>query len=452
MGDWMWRSMEWGFLPRGYPASVTHGYMPYVGWTCVGLLSGRIQSVLATQAALFTVGLGSGAIPMAAAVQWILKDGVGHAGSIMYAAAVNTQFDADAKRYRLHATVALTVADVIAVLMPLVPQHFFLMASMSSTTSSIANLTNVAARARVMSAFARQDNLADCVRAGQTQGKLMSLLGTTAGAALSWSIGSDPYHVLGAMVPLAAISTYAMHASSQLVVLRSLNVQRAERAFAPLVASLILGDGGSAWQQQSVVVKSPEQVASEETIVWSYQTVLPGKMLLQPLFSAQGVRQLSAVRPAAAGLDSALGPLLQASLKTDAAQGAAVQCLAAPSRHGEGHWDVSWHEVYALAVACSGRGRSESVVALWHADDAGPEDKARGVLHACMVRHMLSMPNHGDNSLVIGQSARLLREAWPRVREACATAGWDFRTVHLDGDGGYLRREQHGDVHSPKEG
>ena len=99
---------------------------------------------------------------------------------------------------------------------------------------------------------------------------------------------------------------------------------------------------------------------------------------------------------------------------------------------------------HALSVA--------NVVALWHADDAGPEDKARGVLHACMVRHMLSMPNHGDNSLVIGQSARLLREAWPRVREACATAGWDFRTVHLDGDGGYLRREQHGDVHSPKEG
>lgn len=46
------------------------------------------------------MGLGSGAIPMAAAMQWVLKDGVGHAAAIVYATAVNTRFDADAKRYR----------------------------------------------------------------------------------------------------------------------------------------------------------------------------------------------------------------------------------------------------------------------------------------------------------------------------------------------------------------
>ena len=123
--------LSFGFFPSGYPASVRPGYLPYVHWTCVGLLSGRIQSVLATQAALFTVGLGAGAIPMAAAVQWVLKDGVGHAGAIVYAAAVNTRFDADAKRYRFHATVAMTLADLVSVMMPLAPQHFFVMASLS---------------------------------------------------------------------------------------------------------------------------------------------------------------------------------------------------------------------------------------------------------------------------------------------------------------------------------
>ena len=54
--------------------------------------------------------------------------------------------------------------------------------------------------------LAPQGNLADCVRAGQTQGKLMSLLGTGAGASLSWLLGPDPLHVLGAMAPLAAVS------------------------------------------------------------------------------------------------------------------------------------------------------------------------------------------------------------------------------------------------------
>lgn len=126
-----WEGLAVGFVPSEFPDSVTSGYLAYVRWTCLGLLSGRIQSVLATQAALFTIGLGAGAIPMAAAVQWILKDGVGHAGAIVYAAAVNTRFDADAKRYRFQATIALTLADTLAVLMPLVPQHFFVMASLS---------------------------------------------------------------------------------------------------------------------------------------------------------------------------------------------------------------------------------------------------------------------------------------------------------------------------------
>ena len=47
-------------------------------------MSGRVQSVLATQAALFAIGVGAGAVPMAAAIQWVLKDGVGHAAAIGY--------------------------------------------------------------------------------------------------------------------------------------------------------------------------------------------------------------------------------------------------------------------------------------------------------------------------------------------------------------------------------
>ena len=66
------------------------------------------------QASLFAIGLGAGAVPMAAAIQWVLKDGVGHLGAIAYATAVNTRFDADAKRHRFRSGVAATAADAIA--------------------------------------------------------------------------------------------------------------------------------------------------------------------------------------------------------------------------------------------------------------------------------------------------------------------------------------------------
>ena len=300
-------AMSSGFLPHGYPKSVSQNYLPYVGWTCVSLLTGRMQSVLATQAALFTVGLGAGSIPLAAAIQWILKDGVGHAGAIVYATSVNTRFDADAKRYRFQATLALTVADFVAVLMPLVPQHFFLLASLSSTTSSIANLATVSARARIMACFAKQGNLADCVRAGQTQGKLMSLLGTGAGAAFSWTIGAEPSNVILAMVPLAAASVYATHRSSCLVVLPSLNLQRCELVYAELLratlpqmtaaaAGVVSKTSSMRTGLSSLVAPSdlqlqapsPEEVAALERFALPYRSVLPSKLLLQPVFDNEG--------------------------------------------------------------------------------------------------------------------------------------------------------------------
>ena len=140
LAEWSYHSLRIALLPRGYPTSVTDNYMSYVQWTALALLTGRIQSVLATQAALVAVGLGAGAIPVAATVQWILKDGVGHLAAIGYASAVNTRFDADARRFRYQSTCALSLADFIAAAMPLWPHHFLLLASISSATKSIASI------------------------------------------------------------------------------------------------------------------------------------------------------------------------------------------------------------------------------------------------------------------------------------------------------------------------
>ena len=41
--------------------------------------------MLSTQALLYSVGLGAGAIPTAAAVNWVLKDGLGQLGGVVRA-------------------------------------------------------------------------------------------------------------------------------------------------------------------------------------------------------------------------------------------------------------------------------------------------------------------------------------------------------------------------------
>jgi hypothetical protein len=46
-------------------------------WQFFHLVAGTATGVLSMQALLFAVGLGAGAVPMAAAVNWVLKDGLG---------------------------------------------------------------------------------------------------------------------------------------------------------------------------------------------------------------------------------------------------------------------------------------------------------------------------------------------------------------------------------------
>ncbi|KAJ0936838.1 putative Root UVB sensitive family [Helianthus annuus] len=69
-------------LPEGFPESVTSDYMEYSLWRGVQGVAAQVSSVLATQSLLYAVGLGKGAIPTAAAVNWVLKDGIGYLSKI----------------------------------------------------------------------------------------------------------------------------------------------------------------------------------------------------------------------------------------------------------------------------------------------------------------------------------------------------------------------------------
>ena len=426
MARWAWHGLTAGFLPNGYPSSVRSTYLSYAKWSAIGLVAGRVQSVLATQAALFTIGLGAGAIPMAAATQWVLKDGVGHAGAIIYAASVNTRFDADAKRYRFHSTIALTAADLIAVMMPLMPQHFFVMASLSSAMSSIANLAQVAARARIMSSFAVTGNLADCVRAGQTQSKLMSIIGTGTGAGLSWVIGPEPYHVIGAMIPLAAVSCYAMHTSSCLVVMRTLNLQRCERVFADMLKE-IPGDA-NCMALVPPTVRTPEEVAAMETFTLGYRSILPGRLYLQPLFAAKHPWGTQAKGEVAEMMASLLG-LDDVTRGAERAEQLYPRC-------------ASWHDGYVLVAGISSTGGA--VVGLWHAAHTDPSTKLRAVWHASLARIRLAeqggsiVATQEEIRKTLAQIARITGDMWPHVEKAVVSAGWELQTVFLDGDGGCL--------------
>eukprot|EP00042_Codosiga_hollandica_P026254 m.122838 g.122838 ORF g.122838 m.122838 type:complete len:89 (+) comp52135_c0_seq6:370-636(+) len=71
------------------------------------------------QALLFAVGVGSSAVPLAAAINWVLKDGLGQLGSLAYAALFGSRFDDDPKRHRFYSVVALQLSTGLEVPLPL---------------------------------------------------------------------------------------------------------------------------------------------------------------------------------------------------------------------------------------------------------------------------------------------------------------------------------------------
>ena len=88
------------------------------------------------------VGLGAGALPAAAALNWVLKGGMGQLASVVCAAVISDQFDGDPKRWRFTASLCEDAARMlevscschirnpplrfpgVQVCSPLVPGHF----------------------------------------------------------------------------------------------------------------------------------------------------------------------------------------------------------------------------------------------------------------------------------------------------------------------------------------
>ena len=86
------------FLPKNYPNSVSDDYMKFTTFQFVQSVTGTIAGTISTQAMLHALGLGAGAsMGMAATTNWIIKDGFGLLGGVIYAGLMGSKFDASPK-------------------------------------------------------------------------------------------------------------------------------------------------------------------------------------------------------------------------------------------------------------------------------------------------------------------------------------------------------------------
>ncbi|KAI1727437.1 vitamin b6 photo-protection and homoeostasis domain-containing protein [Ditylenchus destructor] len=166
------------FLPQGYPHTVTADYVEYQIWDTAQAFASSLTGSLATSAVLKGVGVGSeSASVLAASITWLLKDGTGMVGRIIFAWAKGTRLDSECKKWRLVADVLNDIAFFVDLLAPHFSAALFApCACVSSLLRSIVGVSGGATRTAIVRHQARRDNLADVAAKDGSQETLVNVI------------------------------------------------------------------------------------------------------------------------------------------------------------------------------------------------------------------------------------------------------------------------------------
>ncbi|KAJ8250859.1 hypothetical protein GJAV_G00214030 [Gymnothorax javanicus] len=166
------------FLPQGYPESVSEDYLQYQLWDTAQAFCSSLSGTLSTQASLRGVGVGNQEATVAAAtVTWLLKDGTGMLGRILFAWVKGSKLDCDAKTWRLVADILNDIAMFMEIIAPHFPAFFTLIVCTAGVFKSIVGVAGGATRAALTVHQARRDNMADVSAKDGSQETLVNLAG-----------------------------------------------------------------------------------------------------------------------------------------------------------------------------------------------------------------------------------------------------------------------------------
>ncbi|KAI3462785.1 hypothetical protein Pfo_019448 [Paulownia fortunei] len=154
------------FLPR----EVSGNYLEYVKWKFLHRVFSSALQVLATQAMFRAIGVGySRSLPSAAALNWVLKDGLGRLSRCIYTASLASAFDTNLKRVRFSTSVLFSLSIGVELLTPVFPKYFLLLATVANIAKQISLACYLATGSAVHRSFAIADNLGEISAKAQIQ-------------------------------------------------------------------------------------------------------------------------------------------------------------------------------------------------------------------------------------------------------------------------------------------
>lgn len=322
------------FLPAGYPDSVRPEYLRYQMWDCLQGLTSYLRGCLTTQALLKGAGVGvSEASSVAAALTWVLKDGVGMASSLFVAYLCSTSFEVNTKEWRLLADFLNNIGLFLNMLVSIFPSQFLLLGCLSAICHSLCGLLAGATRARISAHFViDKGSLADVTAKESTQETAVTLAGLLLGMIFTGLVGENAVHAWSLFVLLTFVHQWANYRLVRTLVFDTLNPQRCCLLTEDLLRQCIIHNSNS----NSKVDASVSGIKIDKGDVQSSRTSLSIPLLQhRPMpFSTPGIvaQQESIFTPLILLLR---GPRCGVSLE---AIFTAVQKL-----HSDSRWVIRWY-------------------------------------------------------------------------------------------------------------
>jgi hypothetical protein len=253
------RALTSTFLPE----SVTEDYYTYVKWKCFQRFVSSTVNVLGVQALLLALGVKTeGALGVAAATSWVLKDALGKMGRIGWAGRMGSEFDADSKRWRFRSSILYAAGNGLEIATYVFPAYFVAIAACANLMKQISMLTSSATRNAIYRSFAAErNNIGEISAKSEAQIAVVDLMGMFAGIKLSQMVGSSHLGIGLAYLCLSSVDLFSIYKEIRSVVFKDLNYERLAIVLQAYACAAPTGGAG-----QAEVVLAPTHVATKERI------------------------------------------------------------------------------------------------------------------------------------------------------------------------------------------
>lgn len=222
-----WRRRRLFFMRSFFPEDVTPDYYSFTAWRFAQRCASATIGVFGTSSLLFALGIRSGRIGQAAVISWVLKDGLGRVGKMVWAGSMGKDFDVDPKRWRFRSALLYAFGNGLEIVTQIFPASFLVFATLANSMKQVSMLTSSATRNAMYRSFGgRSQNIANITAKGEAQIVVADLIGMGCGIRLSKLLGSSRKNVLSAYLALTVLDIFGIYMELRQVVFRTLNAER----------------------------------------------------------------------------------------------------------------------------------------------------------------------------------------------------------------------------------